>query len=73
MLKCRQDRAFKAVVNRCDLCDDAITCHEDLEAKIATLKEMDDSYESQYDKHEPMLLLCDFCHKKYGIPGYVMN
>ena len=67
-MACHLDRAFKAVVNRCDLCDDPITCHEDLEAKIAMLKEIDDSYDSEADEHEPMLLLCDYCKKEYTIP-----
>jgi hypothetical protein len=67
------DRQFKAVVNRCDICDDAIPCPEDIELKITVLKEIDDSYESEYDKSEPRLLLCDYCQKEYMIPGYQLT
>lgn len=65
-----QARKFKAVVNRCDLCDDPILCHEDIELKITVLREIDDSYESEYDKHEPRLLLCDYFEKEHVIPAY---
>lgn len=64
------DREFKAVINRCDLCDDPIPSKEDIEIKIDILKEIDDSYESEYDKHEPRLLLCGYCQREYLIPAY---
>ena len=64
------DKQFKAVVNRCDLCDEPIPCLQDIEVRISMLKEMDDSYESEQDKHEPRLLLCDYCQKEYLIPTY---
>jgi len=37
------------------------------------LKEIDDSYESEYDIHEPRLLLNDYCMKEYLIPGYQLT
>jgi len=36
------------------------------------LREIDDSYESEYDKNEPRPLLRDYCTKEYGIPGYAL-
>jgi hypothetical protein len=65
-----QDRKFKAVVNRSDICDDAIACHEDIEIKINILTEINNSYESEYDKSEPRLLLCNYCQTEYLIPTY---
>jgi hypothetical protein len=67
------DKHFKAVVNRCDLCNESIPCLQDIEIKIAMLKEIDDSYQSEYDKHEPRLLLCEYCQKEYMIPGYTLG
>lgn len=67
----RIDKDTQITIHRCDLCDDPIRCgSEDPETKIAMLKEIDDSYESEHDKHEPRLLLCDYCQKEYMIPGY---
>jgi hypothetical protein len=65
-----QDRKFKAVVNRSDICDDAIACHEDIEIKINILTEINNSYESEYDKSESRLLLCNYCQTEYLIPTY---
>jgi hypothetical protein len=69
----RVDRDTKIVVKTCDLCNNPIPCHEDIEIKIDMLQEIDDSYESEYDKHEPSLILCDFCKKEYQIPGYPLT
>jgi hypothetical protein len=46
---------------------------DDLEAKIRTLEEINDSYESEYDKDEPRLILCDYCQKEFLITGYKIN
>jgi uncharacterized protein with PIN domain len=62
---------FKAVVNRCDLCNNPIESNEDIELKIKMLKEIDDSFESGNDKQEPKLLLCNDCKKEYLLPSYV--
>ena len=57
---CRQD--FKPVIYRCDICDEHLTeVPDNLEAQIDMLQEIDDSYESEYDKHEPRLLLYNYC------------
>ncbi|HEY7109234.1 MAG TPA: hypothetical protein VH415_07405 [Nitrososphaeraceae archaeon] len=69
----RVDKQFKAVVNKCDLCDEPIPCLQDVEIKISLLKEIDDSYESLQDKQEPRLLLCDNCRNEYLIPGYSLT
>ena len=71
----RSDKEFNPVVNKCDICNDAIpSLHpEDMEKKIDMLKEIDDSYESEADKPEPRLLLCNYCLKEYLIPGCPLN
>ena len=57
---CRQD--FKPVIYRCDICDEHLTeVPDNLEAQTDMLQEIDDSYESEYDKHEPRLLLYNYC------------
>ncbi|HEY7109464.1 MAG TPA: hypothetical protein VH415_08565 [Nitrososphaeraceae archaeon] len=64
-------RRFKAVINKCDICDDRLTeCQDNIESKIDMLQEIDDSYESEYDRHEPRLLLCAYCVKEYLLPSY---
>ena len=67
------DKQFKAVVNRCDLCDKPIPCLHDMEIKISMLKEIDDSYESEHDRIEPRLLLCGYCVREYQVPGYPLT
>jgi hypothetical protein len=37
---------------------------------VIWVNEINDSYEDDHDKHEPWLLLCDYCVKEYGIPSY---
>jgi len=61
---------FKPVINRCDLCANPIDCHEDVELKINVLNEIDDSFESDYDKKEPRLMICRYCQKEYLIPSF---
>lgn len=62
---------FKPVVNKCDLCNDPIDCREDVEIKIDVLNEIDDSFESEYDKNEPRLMICRYCQKEYLIPSFI--
>jgi hypothetical protein len=70
----RTDRNTKILVNKCDMCDYPIKeAPDDLEAKIRTLEEINDSYESEYDKDEPRLILCDYCQKEFLITGYKIN
>jgi hypothetical protein len=68
-----KDRDFKIVCNKCDICDGRISCSDNVESEIDMLDEIDNSYESEYDKHEPRLLLCDSCKKEFQIPGYPVH
>jgi hypothetical protein len=68
------DKFTKVIVNRCDICDEHLAeAPDDMQSHIDMLQELDDSYESEYDKHEPGLLLCDYCQKEYIIPGYQLT
>ena len=52
----------RILVNHCDLCNDELPKEADnIQYRINVLDEINDSYESEYDKHEPRLLLCSFC------------
>ncbi len=53
--------------------DGRISCSDNIEIEIDMLDEIDNSYESEYDKHEPRLLLCDSCNKEFQIPGYPVH
>jgi hypothetical protein len=50
-----------------------LVCDDDIEAKIDVLNEINNSYLDEYDRHEPKLLLCDYCKKEYMIPGYPLT
>lgn len=67
-----KDKEFKGVINRCDICDDRIMCQDNIESQIDMLDEIDNSYLDEDDKHEPRLLLCDYCKKEYLIPAYLI-
>ena len=67
------DKELKIVINRCDLCSDRIMCRDDIETQIDMLEEINNSYEDEYDKQEPKLLLCDYCRKEYLIPAYPLT
>ena len=65
------DRDTRIIKSHCDLCNDDLPKEADnIEYHINILDEIDDSFESEYDKHEPRLLLCSFCTKEYNIPSY---
>jgi hypothetical protein len=67
----RSDRDTRILISHCDLCNDELPKQADnIQHSIKVLDEIDDSYESEYDKHEPRLLLCSFCTKEYNIPSY---
>ena len=67
----QKDRDVKFVINRCDICNDhLIKAPDDIEAQIDKFVEVNNSSESEYDKQEPRLLLCDYCNKQYMIPCY---
>ena len=64
------DKDTRILKSLCDLCNDELPKEADnIQYRINVLDEIDDSYESEYDKHEPGLLLCSFCNE-YKIPGY---
>ena len=67
----RSDKDTRILKSRCDLCNDELPKEADnIQYRINVLDEIDYSYESEYDKHEPRLLLCSFCTKEYNIPSY---
>ena len=67
----RCDRYTRILKSHCDLCNDELPKEADnSQYCINVLDEIDDSFESEYDKHEPRLLLCSFCKKEYNIPSY---
>ncbi len=67
-----KDRLFKAEHHKCDLCDEYLpTCKDDIESHIDKMEDINNSYESEYDRHEPKLLLCAFCTKEYNIPSWI--
>jgi hypothetical protein len=54
----------RILIGHCDLCNDELPKEADnIQYRINVLDEIDDSFESEYDKHEPRLLLCFFCKK----------
>ena len=57
--------------SHCDLCKEELPREADnIQYRINVSDEIDDSYESEYDRHEPRLLLCSYCSKEYNIPSY---
>jgi hypothetical protein len=70
----KKDREFRAAINRCDLCSCRLEdCPDNIEYQIDVLDEINNSYLDEYDRHEPWLLLCDYCNKEYLIPGYPLH
>jgi uncharacterized protein with PIN domain len=66
------DRDAKVIINRCDICNGPIPeASDDLQYQIDKLNEIDNSFESKYDKQEPKLLLCNNCKNKYNIPSWL--
>ena len=45
---------------------------DNIQYLLNVLDEIDNSYESEYDKHEPRLLLYSFCKKEYNISSYLI-
>ena len=61
----------RILISHCDLCNDELPKEADnIQYRINVLDEIDDSFESEYDKHEPRLLLCSFCTREYNILSY---
>jgi hypothetical protein len=73
----KESRAFRAMINRCDICNDRIDCHDNIETQIDKLNELDNSYPSEADKTTyydgPKLLLCGYCTREYLVPGYELT
>jgi hypothetical protein len=66
-----KDKDTRILISHCDLCNDELPKEADnIQYRINVLDEIDDSFESEYDKHEPRLLLCSFCSREYNIPSY---
>ena len=60
--KTNPESAERILISRCDLCDDQLPKEADnIQHRITISDEIDNSYESEYDKHEPKLLLCSSC------------
>jgi hypothetical protein len=67
----RLSRPISIRFHKCDICKDHIPdASANIESYIDTLNEISDSYESEYDKNEPRLLLCKWCQKSYLIPCF---
>ncbi len=65
-------REIRIKVYNCDLCDDLITgLPNDLESRIDSMNEINDSFESEYDRQEPRLMLCASCKNEYNIPSWI--
>jgi predicted aldo/keto reductase-like oxidoreductase len=67
----------RILVSRCDLCNEQLPETPDnlnLQAHMNIINEIDDSFESDYDKSTyecgPKLILCDYCKKEYLLPAY---
>lgn len=74
-----QDKNVRILVSRCDLCNEQLpetpdNHNLDLEARMNIIDEIDNSFESDYDRstyeYGPKLLLCDYCKKEYLLPSY---
>jgi hypothetical protein len=67
----RLSRSISIRIHKCDICNDHIQdASANIESFIGILKEINDSYESEYDKQEPALLLCEWVQKSYLIPSF---
>jgi hypothetical protein len=61
----------KGIVNLCDICNERLNCLDAIQERVIDVEdELNNSYESEVDKHEPWLLLCDYCIREYQIPSY---
>jgi hypothetical protein len=68
----RLSRPISIRFHKCDICNEHLPdASVNIESYIDTLKEINDSYESEYDKQEPTLLLCGYCRKHYLIPIHI--
>ena len=66
-----RDKDTRILKSHCDLCNEQLPKEADnIQYRINVLDEIDNSFESEYDKHEPRLLLCSSCSKEYNVPSY---
>jgi hypothetical protein len=74
-----RDKHARITLIRSDLCSVQLSHTEDnvndnLETRMKIIDEIDDSFESEYDKSTneqgPKLLLCEHCQKEYLLPAY---
>ena len=75
-----RDKHTRITLVRCDLCNDPLlqikddSVNDNLETRMKVIDEIDDSFESEYDKSTyeqgPKLLLCGYCQKEYHLPAY---
>jgi hypothetical protein len=66
------DQVTKISIYRCDLCDGLIPdAPEDLQYQMDKIDEINNSFESEFDRQEPKLVLCNQCQKEYDIPSWV--
>jgi hypothetical protein len=72
-----EDKKIRILVSRCDICSERlreIPDNHNLQARMSIIDEIDESFESDYDKSTyqcgPKLLLCDCCKKEYLLPSY---
>jgi hypothetical protein len=72
-----EDKKVRILVIRCDLCSEQLpetTENVNLQARMKIIDEIDDSFESDYDKSTyecgPKLILCNYCQKEYLLPSY---
>ena len=71
----RQDIETRILISKCDLRNDDLPKEGDnIQYRINILDEIDDSFESDYDKSTyesgPKLILCEYCQKEYLLPSY---
>jgi ribosomal protein S26 len=76
IIRSYRDKHTRITLIRCDLCGDQLPQTEgvNLESRMKIIDEIDESFESEYDKSTyeqgPKLLLCDYCKKEYLLPAY---
>ena len=71
LYKQRSEKDTRILKSYCDLCNEDLPKEADnIQYRINVLDEIDDSFESEYDKHEPRLLLCSSCSREFMIPTY---
>ena len=68
------DKDTRILISHCDLCNEQLPKEADnIQYRINVLDEIDDSFECEYDKHEPRLLLCSFCQRNIIFQVIALN